>query len=144
MNQPRLASWDDSHKALVRFAKAIVSLVLFSASIIMLTSCFSSLDSSLKLQPTPILSKGPGWVVVKEAYARLKEKPSKNSTDLAHIRGGSVFEILAIELGDATDPNNGGPWYRIKTDGVEGWVQAADIDVLSTRAQADYAAAHYR
>ncbi len=132
-----------SRKVRPHFAGVPSSFLFLTVSMLMLTSCFSSIDSSLKLQPTPILSTGPGWVVVKVAYARLKEKPSRDSADLAHIRGGSEFEILAIKLGDAADPDRNGPWYMVKTDGVEGWVQAADIDALSTRGQADYAAAHY-
>jgi hypothetical protein len=128
-------------KQFLRFAKAASSVLLLSTSIVALSSCFSSVDASLKLQPTPILSRGPGWVVVKEAYARVKQKPSKDSSDIAHIRGGVVFEILAIALGDSSQ---GGPWYQITADGAVGWVQAADVDVLSTRAQADYTAARYR
>ncbi|MDA8426985.1 MAG: SH3 domain-containing protein [Treponema sp.] len=122
----------------------VASLLFAAALALALASCFSSVDSSIKLPPTPLLSRGPGWIVVKTAYARVKEKPSRASNDLAHVRGGGEFEIFAVDLGDTTDPNNGGPWYRIKTDGLEGWIEAADLDVFSSRAQADYAAAHYR
>lgn len=118
-------------------------LLLVSFLAVGLASCFSSVDSSLKLEPSPLLSGGPGWVVIKEAYTRLKEKPSKESADLAHIRRGGAFKIQAVELGDASDSDNAGPWYRIEAEGVTGWVQAADIDVESSREQAQYAASAY-
>ncbi|HUW40512.1 MAG TPA: hypothetical protein VMV90_05840 [Rectinemataceae bacterium] len=125
--------------------KIRIAPLLFAAALALaLASCFSSVDSSIKLPPTPLLSRGPGWIVVKTAYARVKEKPSDGSDDVAHVRGGGEYEILAVDLGGGADQGNGGLWYRIRSGTVEGWIEAADIDVFSSRPQADYAAARYR
>lgn len=119
-------------------------LLLAAPLALVLASCFSSVDSSLKLAPSPLLTAGPGWVVVKQAYARVKEKPSRASADLAHIRKGGVYQILAVQLGDASDEGDAGPWYQIAAEGVTGWVQATDLDVVASREQAQHSAAAYR
>ena len=109
-----------------------------------LIACGISIDSSLKLAPTPPLSGGSGWAVVEVAYARLKARPSGSASDLGHLRRGSVVELLGRELGDPMVAKDKGLWCRLKVEGVEGFVRESELDVFSSKEQADRAARGYQ
>jgi len=118
---------------------ALLLLLLF------VSSCSPSKEGSLNLLPTPPLSGGPAWAVVKEVYARLKESPVQGARDLSHLRRGELFEVSGRDLGSSpAGADKRGLWYRLKAEGAEGWARAEDIDVFATKAQAELAAAKYR
>jgi hypothetical protein len=118
--------------------------ILFAFIVVLLSSCLPSRESSLKLAPTPPLSGGPGWAVVKGAYVRLKPSPSQSGTDLSHLRRGDVLEVTGRDLGSPKIPSDKGVWYRLKAEGAEGWAREVDLDVFSAKAQAEHAAQGYR
>ncbi len=120
------------------FATSILVLLAF------LGSCRGSGDASVTLAPTPPISKGPGWAVVKEAYARLKEKPSLASGDLAHLRRGSVVQLEGRELALPGRDEDKGLWYALKAEGASGFMRETELDVFSTKEQAERAALAYR
>ncbi|HET7838259.1 MAG TPA: hypothetical protein VFL04_00770 [Rectinemataceae bacterium] len=122
-----------------RFAPFAATLLLF-----LLLSCRGSGEGSVKLDPTPPISRGPGWAIVKEAYARLKERPSAASADKAHLRRGSVVELEGRELGLPGKDEDRGFWYALKAEGIEGFMRETELDVFSTRELAERAAVSYR
>ena len=128
------------------FVKRLPIPILALATLILLglSACLRPSEASVKLDPNPILSGGPGWLVVKEAFARVKEKPAADSADLAHVRRGGSYQILAVEFGTGTQDSPPSTWYRISADGVSGWIAASDIDVTASREQAEYEASGMR
>jgi hypothetical protein len=116
-----------------------------------LGACGRMGESSIKLPTNPILTGGLGWAVVKDAYVRLKEKPSDSARDIDHLRRGGVFaleaRVLSPEGGDSSP--EGAPvapevWYGLSSEGSKGWVREAELDIYASQAQAERAAAAYR
>jgi hypothetical protein len=116
----------------------------FALLALLALSCSPSRESSLKLDPTPPLSGGPGWAVVKGAYVRLKETPSQAARDLSHLRRGEVIEVIGRDLGSPGSEEDKGLWYRLKAEAGSGWARESDLDVFATKAQADRSASGYR
>jgi hypothetical protein len=103
----------------------------------------------VKLPATPLLTGGLGWAVVKNSYVRLKEDPSEEARDINHLQRGAVFGLEARELGSGesssrVERDKPSLWYKVKADGVEGWVNDLQLDIYSSRAQADKAAESYQ
>jgi len=82
------------------------------------------------------LTGGLGWALVKESYVRLKERPASSSADIDHLRRGSVFEVEARAIGEASRSEDKGLWYRLKAEGRSGWARDAELDVFRSRKQA--------
>ena len=119
-----------------------LSLTLASAS------CLPSGSGPIKLPANAPLSRGLGWAVVKDAYARLKAKPDESSSDLDNLRRGDVFRLDAREFGptvtDASGRAHTSLWYGLTADGHEGWVSDAELDVYSSETQAEKASAELK
>jgi hypothetical protein len=115
------------------------------------TSCWRMGESSIKLPANPVLSGGLGWGLVKNAYVRLKASPSESGRDLDHLRRGGVFALNARVFGPAANAASGSSasdsptvWYGISSEGSNGWVRGAELEVFSSQAQAEKAASAYR
>lgn len=121
-----------------------VALIILVACAMLSFACLPSRESSLAPAPTPPLSGGPGWALVKGAYVRLKEGPSQAGQDLLHLRRGEVLEVSGRDLGSPAKPEDRGVWYRLKAEGVEGWAREEDLDVFPAKTQAERAARNYR
>lgn len=121
-----------------------IHLFILLALAALAIACVPSRESSLSPAPTPPLSGGPGWAVVKGAYVRLKDAPAQTAKDLSHLRRGEVYEVSGRDLGAPSSPEDKGVWYCLKTEGAEGWAREADLDVFPTKAQAERAAQSYR
>ena len=110
-------------------------------------SCSRMSESSLKLQPNPILTGGIGWAVVKDGYVRLKEAPSSSSKDVDHLRRGGVYRLDARDFGavdNSAKTQDREMWYGIESEGVKGWVRDSDLEVYGSQSQAEKAAAAFR
>jgi hypothetical protein len=118
-------------------ARSIIALCALLA--LCATACLRSAESSLRPPETPILTGGLGWALVKESYVRLKEKPASSSSDLDHLRRGSVLEVEARAIGDAAKTEDRGLWYRLKAEGASGWVRETELDLFRTEEQAERA-----
>jgi hypothetical protein len=125
------------------------SVILMAALI--LSSCLRMSGSSIKLPTNPLLTRGLGWAVVKDAYVRLKEKPSDSARDLDHLRRGGVFALNARVLGaeEASASNSGSSgapilWYGISSEDSNGWVRGTELDIFESQDQAERAAKAYR
>ena len=121
------------------------SIVLLAAAVFAFTSCWRINEASIKPPPNPVLSRGLGWGVVKDAYVRLKEQPSASARDLDHLRRGGIFELDARVL-ESSGPPAASPiiWYNLSSEGLNGWVRDSELEVYSSQAQAEKAAEAYR
>lgn len=91
-----------------------------------LSSCGRERASlEVRLPATPLLSEGPGWLVVEQAYIRVKASPSFDSGDVAHLRRGDVVRVEARVFGSPDRVADSGVWFRIKLDGSPGWVHSS-------------------
>jgi hypothetical protein len=107
-------------------------------------SCSQARENSIKLAPTPPLSSGPGWAVVKGAYVRLKAKPSQAADDISHLRRGEIVEVAGRDLGSPASEADKGIWYKLKTEGGVGWTMESEVEVFATKAQAERSTAGHR
>jgi hypothetical protein len=124
-----------------RYMPSCLAIVACLIGALSLGACSRDVESSLRPPETPILSGGLGWALVKVSYVRLKERPTTAASDLDHLRRGSVLEIEARAIGDAARQDDKGLWYRLKTDGISGWVREVELDVFRSREQAERAGA---
>jgi len=95
------------------------------------------------LEPTPVLGAGPGWLVVEQAYVRVKSSPGFDSGDVAFLRAGDVVEAVGRERGDA-ERSGAGVWYLVRHLGVEGWVHESFASLYPHKEQAERAAGELR
>ena len=129
----------------------IASIFLFAMLSMALASCLRMGESAIKLPVNPILTGGLGWGVVKDAYVRLKEKPSESARDMDHLRRGGVFELNSRVMEDqhrsSSDSGSGEApmlWYGITSEGFNGWVRGSELDIYASQVQAERAASAYR
>ncbi len=121
---------------IVRLASAILAVLAALA----VSSCGARLPKSLPMDQNPVFSGGIGWVVVSQAYARVKAEPRTDAPDVGHLRGG---DILAVE-GRERDPRAALSWYRIGMGGSEGWLTGDQAVFFESRDAAERAAGRYR
>ena len=119
-----------------RLAMAVLALLTASVS----SSCGVRLPKSLPMDQNPVFSGGIGWVVVSQAYARVKAEPRADAPDVGHLRGG---DVLAVE-GRERDPLASVSWYRIGMGGSEGWLAGDQAVFFESRDSAERAAGRYR
>lgn len=122
----------------------VVPLIMVAFLVPLLGACDGRRTTPLpELEPTPVLGAGPGWLVVEQAYVRVKSSPDFDSGDVAFLRAGDVVEALGRERGDA-ERSGTEVWYRVRSAGVEGWVHDSFASLYPRREQAERAAAEYR
>lgn len=107
---------------------------------LVLASCGDRLPKSLPMEQNPVFSGGIGWIVVSQAYARIKAEPRTEAPDVGHLRGGDVLAVLGRER----DPRQGGAWYRVGLGGAEGWLLGDNALFFETRAAAELAAGRFK
>lgn len=103
-------------------------------------SCGNRLPPSLAMDPNPVFSGGIGWIVVSQAYARIKAAPSPDARDIGHMRGGDLLQVLSRER----LPSQGSTWYKVVSGSLEGWLQGSQAAFFETRETAERAAVQYR
>ena len=121
-------SKDNTRKGL-RFLPLILFPLFFSA-------CLPMPSKGLVLPPTPSILDDPGWLLVREAYSTIKEKPGIDSRDAGHLRDGLVLEIKgrAFAAGKGGEPSI--LWYLVESADGSGWISSADCDVFGSKEQA--------
>jgi hypothetical protein len=125
-----------------------MTLLSLSLAALVFSSCSRIAEGAIKLPANPILTGGLGWAIVKEAYVRLKESPSDSARDLDHLRRGGVFRLDEREFGapgvGESAQDSPAIWYGLTSEGAKGWVKDSELDIYSSQAQAEKAAAVYR
>jgi len=117
-------------------------LLVFSVLIptLCLASCGGGVPNHLALDSNPVFTGGTGWVVVIEAYARVKAEPSEKAPDIGHLRGGDTLAVLGRER----FPPETGVWYKVKAEGKDGWIQSQQTAFFEVKEMAERAASRYR
>ncbi len=113
------------------------ALVLYS---LLGASCGSRLPQSLSMDTNPMFTGGTGWIVVSEAYVRVKAEPSPESKDSGHLRGGDMLPVLGREK----LPGQGALWYRVKTESGDGWLLGAQALFFDSRDAAERASSQFK
>ncbi|MEI6387580.1 MAG: hypothetical protein WCQ50_13160 [Spirochaetota bacterium] len=116
-----------------RFTFGAAVLVL---GIAILAACDPSRREVISLPPTPSISGNLGWILVKEAYAPVMAGASEALKELGHLRDGSILEVEARDYGPAGDGSTI-LWYRINSQAAEGWVSSREVEVFSSKLQAE-------
>lgn len=114
---------------------AAVLMTILSAA-----SCGDRLPKSLPMDQNPVFSGGIGWIVVSQAYARVKAESRMDAADAGNLRGG---DILAVQ-GRERDPKTGVIWYRINLGGTEGWLSMDQTVFFESREAAERSAGRYK
>jgi len=112
---------------------ALCGSMLFAA---LIASCGLFGHRGLALPPTPSILDDPGWLVVKEAYATLKERPGLDARDAGHLRDGLLLQIRGRAFGVGKEDNLSILWYLVSSDEGSGWLSSADCDVFASKEQA--------
>jgi hypothetical protein len=139
MKQPRYCS-PAAAAARVGAIVGAVAAAVAAVLLLSLASCGPSPETAIKTRPNPVLTGGIGFVVVKDAYVRLKALPSRASADLAPLRRGSVYAVLVRDRASAGSEEDGGLWYQLEGEGVRGWAREAELDLYASKEQAERAA----
>lgn len=117
--------------------RSALVMVLAGMCAVIMASC-AERAPDLRLETTPLISGGLGWVVVDIAYARLGAEPSFEAADSGYARRGDVLRIAGRDVvhGDSDQ----GLWYRVETPGGSGWVHWSQVSVYQSRELAEKAA----
>ncbi|MBN1838269.1 MAG: SH3 domain-containing protein [Spirochaetales bacterium] len=92
------------------------------------------------LPATPVLTLRSNWAVVRSPFLRVRQEPLPKSEILAHLRRGTVMEVVSKTetretIDDVTDY-----WYQVNYEGLRGWVFGSFVEVTDSRTRAeDYA-----
>jgi uncharacterized protein YgiM (DUF1202 family) len=91
----------------------------------------------VELPPTPVLTLRSNWAVVRSPFLRVRQEPLPKSEILAHLRRGTVLEVISKTqtretVDDATDF-----WYQVNFEGLRGWVFGSSIEVTDSRTKAE-------
>ena len=119
--------------------RALLAAVVLSLAVVG-ASCGGRLPNRLPMDLNPVFTGGIGWIVVSEAYARVKAAASSEALDIGHLRGGDVLAVLGREQVAL----KGGLWYRVNPGGREGWLHAGQVVFFESRETAERAAGQYR
>ncbi len=98
-------------------------------------------SEKIDLPPTPVLSIRSNWAVVNSAFLRLRQEPLSGSKVLAHIRRGSVLEVLSRTERKEVLEDASSYWYQVSYAGLRGWVFGALLEIVDSKAKAEALAA---
>ncbi len=125
----------------VRFGELMRIAALCAAALAAASCGRSSGAERVSLPPTPVLSIRSTWAVVKSPLLRVRDQATGQAAVLAHIRMGSVVEVISKSDKQDTVENDTSFWYRVNYEGLKGWVFGSYISIFDSRAKADAFAA---
>lgn len=91
---------------------------------------------SILLPPTPVLSVRSSWGVVTSSFLRIREEPYQRAKILAHLRQGTVLEIISYTDEKVVIEDEAAYWYHVSHEGLRGWVFGAYLEILDSRVKA--------
>jgi hypothetical protein len=95
----------------------------------------------IELPSTPVLSIRSTWAVVTSPFLRLRDEPLAKAAVLAHVRRGSVLEVLSRTDRKEELEETSSYWYQVSYEGLRGWVFGAFLEIVDSRARAESLAA---
>ncbi len=91
----------------------------------------------IDLPPTPVLTLRSNWGVIRAPFLRLREEPLQKARIVAHLRRGSVLEILSRTGAKETIENDTSYWFQVNYGGLRGWVFGAYLEIFDSRNKAE-------
>ncbi len=91
----------------------------------------------IDLPPTPVLTLRSNWGVIRASFLRLREEPLQKARIVAHLRRGSVLEILSRTGAKETIEEATSYWYQVNYGGLRGWVFGAYLEIMDSRNKAE-------
>jgi hypothetical protein len=91
----------------------------------------------IELPPTPVLTLSSDWGVIRSPFLRLREEPLQKAKISAHLRRGTVLEIVSKTEAKETIDDVSSYWYQVNYGGLRGWVFGAFLEVLDSRSEAE-------
>ena len=120
---------------------SLLALVLL-VSLLPIASCGRRpVAERIELPPTPVLSIRSTWAVVTSLFLRVRDEPLAKAAVLAHIRRGSVLEVLSRTDRKEDLEETSSYWYQVSYEGLRGWVFGAFLEIVDSRARAEILAA---
>jgi uncharacterized protein YgiM (DUF1202 family) len=95
----------------------------------------------IELPSTPVLSIRSTWAVVTSPFLRLRSEPLADAGVLAHVRRGSVLEVLSRTDRREDLEQTSSYWYQVSYEGLRGWVFGAFLEIVDSKARAESLAA---
>ncbi len=106
----------------------------FLALVVLLVSCGQVNYKDVRLDPTPVISKGIGWILVTVSWVRLKTEASYGSEDFGFARRKDIVEVIG-RARKYKSPDTG-VWYRIKTPEGLGWIHESSVQLYDSKVRA--------
>jgi len=88
-----------------------------------------------------VLTLSSDWAVIRSPFLRLREEPFQKTKIVAHLRQGSVLEIITRTEAKETIDNVSAYWFQVNFGGLRGWVFGAFLEVLDSKSKAESFAA---
>lgn len=119
-----------------------VLILVLSIAPLSLVSCEKEQPvERIDLPPTPVLTLSSDWAVIRSPFLRLREEPFQKTKIVAHLRQGSVLEIITRTEAKETIDNVSAYWFQVNFGGLRGWVFGAFLEVLDSKSKAESFAA---
>jgi len=103
--------------------KRVVSLIL---SITLFSTIFSCTKKerlpAIPLPSTPVFTIRTQWGVITSHFLRLRKNPDSKARILAHLRKGTIVEIMTKSTKRETIEGQNSYWYQINYNGLKGWI----------------------
>ena len=123
-----------------RSATVKLSVLILVLSIAPLSVLYCEREQPVEridLPPTPVLTLSSNWAVIRSPFLRLREEPLQKAKIVAHLRRGSVLEIISRTEAKETIDNTSSYWYQVNFGGLRGWVFGAFLEVLDSKSKAE-------
>jgi len=98
----------------------------------------------VKLPINPILTVDSHYGVVKSAYLRVFQEPTRQADVVTRLRPGYVVQIVSTTAWREVLDDINAPWHKIEYDTITGWVFGAYVDVYESIYQAEAASREAR
>ena len=113
-------------------------VLLLSIAPLSLISCEKEQPvERIDLPPTPVLTLRSNWGVIRAPFLRLREEPLQKAKITAHLRRGSILEIISKTEAKETIDEVSSYWYQVNYGGLRGWVFGAFLEVLDSKSEAE-------
>jgi len=122
----------------VRLRRVLGGLLVGSALFWAVSACRKEAPvERVDLPATPVLTLRSNWAVVRSPFLRIRQEPLPRSEILAHLRRGTIMEVISKTetretIDEATDY-----WYQVNYEGLRGWVFGSFIEVTDSRSRAE-------
>ena len=123
-----------------RSATAFLGFIVLVLSIAPLTLVSCEKEQPLEridLPPTPVLTLSTDWAVIRAPFLRLRAEPLQKAKIEAHLRRGSILEIISRTEARETIDEESAYWYQVNYGGLRGWVFGAFLEVLDSKSKAE-------